>query len=317
MRFDITTASWQPDPPLIPEVLGAGELAPAEPQPRPPADAMAAAAQLAALAKAPNTVKAYTRQWGQFADWCQRHRLAALPAEPESIGAYLAERAASGWSYSTLTLTVAAISSAHRVTGCADPIGGHVRGVLAGLRRTLGVAPTRQAKALLPEDLRAGLPALRTDRQRAAVLIGWCAALRVSELIALTCADLELREDGLVLTIRRSKTDQDGAGRKVGIPLSSLTPIWEYLMQRSSDSEQLWDPPLNEWDVSRWVRTVAKAAGREPNGYSSHSLRAGYVTAAARKGLPLQDIQRQTGHRSLEVLTGYIRNSQLIGEALV
>jgi hypothetical protein len=50
------------------------------------------------------------------------------------------------------------------------------------------------------------------------LLVGFAGAFRRSELAALDVADLQFTSDGLVVTLRRSKTDQEGEGRKVGIP---------------------------------------------------------------------------------------------------
>jgi site-specific recombinase XerC len=66
---------------------------------------------------------------------------------------------------------------------------------------------------------------MRTDlvgmRDRAILLIGFSGTFRRSELVALDVADVEVGEDGITVTLRRSKTDQEGAGRKVGIPGST------------------------------------------------------------------------------------------------
>jgi hypothetical protein len=96
-----------------------------------------------------------------------------------------------------------------------------VKATLAGIARTLGSAPAKKtaltadllAKALrrIPEDL-AGL------RDRALILIGFAAALRRSELVALDVADIAHHPKGLVITIRRSKTDQAGAGFTKAVP---------------------------------------------------------------------------------------------------
>jgi site-specific recombinase XerC len=66
---------------------------------------------------------------------------------------------------------------------------------------------------------------MRTDlvglRDRALLLIGFSGAFRRSELVALDVADVEVGEDGITVTLRRSKPDQEGPGRKVGIPGST------------------------------------------------------------------------------------------------
>src|SRR5437870_11024554 len=58
-------------------------------------------------------------------------------------------------------------------------------------------------------------------RDRALILLGFAGAFRRSELVALDVEDCTFGKDGLTVTLRRSKTDQDGAGRKIGIPYGS------------------------------------------------------------------------------------------------
>lgn len=57
-----------------------------------------------------------------------------------------------------------------------------------------------------------------------------------------------------------------------------------------------------------------KATGIDPEPYSAHSLRAGLATAAAEAGVSERAIMAQTGHRSLTVARGYIREGSLFRE---
>jgi integrase len=58
-------------------------------------------------------------------------------------------------------------------------------------------------------------------RDRALLLVGFAGAFRRSELVSLDVADIAFNADGLVVQVRRSKTDQEGEGRKVGLPFGS------------------------------------------------------------------------------------------------
>jgi integrase len=93
---------------------------------------------------------------------------------------------------------------------------------MRGVRREHGTAQ-RQAAPLLREDLFVVLGAmgdrLKDFRDRALLLIGFAGGFRRSELAAINLSDRERVREGIILTIRRSKTDQDGIGRKIGIPL--------------------------------------------------------------------------------------------------
>lgn len=59
---------------------------------------------------------------------------------------------------------------------------------------------------------------------------------------------------------------------------------------------------------------AALAAGLDAERFSGHSLRLGFVTAAAMKGCSERAIANQTGHRSMPVLRGYIRRSTVFEE---
>ena len=59
---------------------------------------------------------------------------------------------------------------------------------------------------------------LRELRDRAILLLGFSGAFRRSELVAPNLGDIEWTTEGALVTIRRSKTDQEGLGRRVGIP---------------------------------------------------------------------------------------------------
>ena len=118
-----------------------------------------------------------------------------------------------------------AVRQAHRLAG-HDLRADHpaVRDVMQGIRRTHGTAPAKK-EATVTEILRDAVRALakaggglRSLRDRALLLVGFAAALRRSELAALDAADLAFTTDGLVLTLRRRKTDQEGRGTAIGVP---------------------------------------------------------------------------------------------------
>lgn len=142
--------------------------------------------------------------------------------------------------------------------------------------------------------------------------------------------DLEFSRHGLTVTLRRSKTDQDGAGRKVGIPYGSnpeTCPVRN--VQTWMDQAALSDGPLfrsinrhgqvqpgrlSGIDVARIVKKLAKHAGLDAAKYAGHSLRAGHATSAAIAGASERSIMNQTGHRSVEMVRRYIRDGSLFRE---
>ncbi|MGK7871607.1 tyrosine-type recombinase/integrase, partial [Falsiroseomonas sp. E2-1-a20] len=297
---------------------------PAPPAPR--ADTSPALRDLAATAerargyahqaRAQSTRRSYAIAWTDFCRWCAEHGLAPLPAAPETVGLFLADRAQT-LRPASLRLRLVAIGQAHRLQGHAlDPRHPAIREVWAGIRRQHGTAP-RQSTAATSEVL----------RDRALLLVGFAAALRRSELVALDAADLRPVPEGVVLTLRRSKTDPDGAGTEIALPHGQhdLTcPVRALAAWR--DAAGLADGAifvsvtrggratatrLSDRDVARVVKAAVAAAGYDPAGFAGHSLRAGFATSAARAGVPEHAIMQQTRHRSAATLRGYVRRGGL------
>jgi site-specific recombinase XerD len=163
-----------------------------------------------------------------FENWCSASGLTALPATPETIALYLAARA-DQLKPATLGRRLAAIAKAHQAAGHESPASmrhAAVSEALKGIKRTKGTAQTRKSPLLAPQLIRA-IATMREDlvglRDRALLLVGFASAFRRSELVALEVADVEVGEDGLTITLRKSKADQEAHGRKVGIPRATGT----------------------------------------------------------------------------------------------
>lgn len=193
------------------------------------ADLTAEARQHIENSRAENTRRAYRSDWSDFTEWCRHKSLPPLPASPETVALYLTD-CAKGLKPSTLQRRMASITQAHAAAGYTEsPVkSALVRSVWRGIRREKGVAPQGKAPALtadirvmvdhLPEGKLLGI------RDRALLLLGFAGAMRRSELVSLDVDDVVETEDGLVVSIRKSKTDQEGAGRKIGIPYGSHPP---------------------------------------------------------------------------------------------
>ncbi len=187
-------------------------------------EALAAARTYAERSLSDSTRRGYARDLATFRAWCHARAVTALPAEPQTLAAYLADLALTDRP-ATIGRKVAAIAVAHRDAGLESPTEhGMVKRTLAGIRREKGTAP-HQKSALLVEDLRrmvAPLGASLLDRRdRALILVGFAAALRRSELVALCVADVRVEEEGLVLTLRRSKTNQEGRLETIAVAYGS------------------------------------------------------------------------------------------------
>jgi integrase len=284
-------------------------------------------AKVAAYVKAgvaPATRRAYQSDLDHFLAWG-----GALPATDAQVASYLADYAGA-LTVATLTRRLAAISVAHEAHKLPNPVQSPlVRATMRGVRREHGVGQ-RQAKPLLRDDLFDVLAKtgerLKDLRDRALLLTGFAGGLRRSELVAVNCIDIEHVRQGLVITLRRSKTDQEGVGRKIGIPLGrtkwcpvaaldhwlEATDIEEGPVFRRVDRHgRVFPERLSAEAVSSVVRERLAAAGFDPRGHSGHSLRAGFATSAAQVGASMQKIRAQTGHASDSMLTRYIRSAEL------
>ena len=282
-------------------------------------------------AKASSTVRGYRSDWRSFETWCTASGLSALPAAPETVALYLASKAAV-LKPATLTRHMAAIAKAHQAAGHESPASmrhAAVSEVLKGIRRTKGVAQVRKSPLLAAQLIRA-LAVMRTDlvglRDRALLLIGFAGAFRRSELVALDVSDVEIGEDGIAVTLRRSKTDQEGAGRKIGIPRGSsrdtcpvrsmqawlaAASITEGPLFRSVNRHGRVGGRLSDKHVAIVVKEAAAPIGLDAKSFAGHSLRAGLVTSAAILGRSDRSIMNQTGHRSVAMVQRYVRDASL------
>jgi len=281
--------------------------------------------------QAVNTRRAYAADLRHFEDWCARQGLEALPAAPQTVALYLTDHAGR-LSVATLQRRLSAIAGAHKLKGLESPTRhAAVATVWSGIKRTHGTAHARVAP-ILGADLRAMLAALRDSltgvRDRALLLLGFAGAFRRSELVALDWSDIEETAEGLVVTLKRSKTDQEGEGAKVGIPRGRTAETCPDAALRAWKAASAGEGPvfrnltrhgriggrLSDKGVALVVKRAAEAAGLDPARFSGHSLRAGLATAAAAAGASERAIGNQTRHKSLKVLRGYIREGSLFRE---
>lgn len=281
--------------------------------------------------RAPATRTVYASAWRAWARWCAARHLPPVPASPQLVCAYLTERAETGASMSTLELACAAIGAHHRDLDLPDPIRDDtVRLVRRGLRRTVGTAARHPAHALDLTEIATMITAIEPTtlagaRDRALILLGFASALRPGELAALNLADLEPHPAGLLLHVRRSKTDQEARGQVVAVApgrhtaTCPLTALDAWLRRRGTAPGPVFTAlrnhraartgaPISATAASRIVTRRARAAGLPAVHITGHSLRAGHATTAAAAGVPLDRIAAQTRHRHLKVLIEhYIR----------
>lgn len=290
--------------------------------PEPPGEVALQDSERALLARyvsasvVPKTRKDYERELKAFTDWCQTKRRQAFPASVETVGLYLATLAdgtllEDGKRPSTLRKVRSVITKAHKIREMADPCADdRIRILFDGIDREHQAGKVKRARPALAADIDAMIEVCGTSpaglRDAAAIAIGYGAALRRSEVVALNVEDF-IEEDGEpYVEIRRSKTDQTGKGAAVLIPDMAVQAVDRWLawaeirsgavFRKFARGEHLLERRLTPQTIRLIVRDRAKQAGlsldpRKPT-FSGHSLRRGAATQARLNGADVMEIQK-------------------------
>lgn len=294
------------------------------------------------------TYRAYSRDFAQFSAWCkqQRPQMSALPASEESILGYMHHLDTKvndryPCKPGTIERRLAGISWAHETflnqKGTVSPFASKLLHSIKMRRNNEREPGTKMAAPLLLTDLRKICQHLDTKRtplrirNAALLVVGWACAMRRSEITALDYKDIEqLSEDGFMLVIRRSKTDQLGEGTMLPVTAEQddlvcpLLRLKDWLEVRGHGPGPLflssgWKKSarrLSDQQVLLIVKGLAKAAGADPTGsataFSAHSLRAGFITAAVQAGQQDAEIMKRSRHKSHQVFMRYVRPAQTV-----
>ena len=271
------------------------------------------------------TRRAYASAWDGFEAWCEAEGYKSLPADPETVAAYLTHRASEDCAISTIKLARAAVGYFHTTRGMPSPVNSAgVTRVMRGLARRAVASGTTQgrgqaagltarhlaairATARLPRTGPSGrVEAEKTARRRGAIDIALIATmrdalLRRSEAVALTWADIDFRPDGTArLTIRRSKTDQEGEGAVQFVGTEATADLKAIRPKGSGDA--IGQPVFGlrtGRSIANRIRAAAKAAGLEGD-FSGHSPRIGMAQDLAEAGASTTDLMvvgRWVSHR--------------------
>lgn len=287
-------------------------------------------------ARASGTLRGYDVVRRQFEAWCESVHMVPWPTDPRVLVLWLEELRRSGYALGTITSRHYVIGGLNRQMGHETPCRSTiVQETLAGFRRDMKHAPPKDALTadlvlrMLPEG-----DGPRAVRDRALLLLGLAGGFRRSEICALDLDDLRWTDQGLVVSVRRSKTDQEGRGAQV--------EIW-----RASREPRLCAPTA----VDRWCALVRDRGGPEvfrpvrkdgmirhrrltPDGFrrvvvglaeragltldydvTAHSLRAGLATELSLRGVPIESIMRQGRWTSRDTVLGYVRYEEFANEA--
>lgn len=292
------------------------------------------AVEFALHSKGKGTRIAYRKAWHAYVAWCEARSLMPLSGNPKQISDYLAKRAyGAGLSASSIGIAAAAIKQAYLQAEVPlawdNP---QLTMVISGIRNKLGIRPARQS-APITADVLARMVATRQSadtilgaRDRAMLVIGYHGALRRSEIVALDISDVTIHPGkGVVVLIRRSKADQEGAGAEVPLaaipdnpdccPIVAVERWMEWrrrvgnegaLFCRATRHGRLLSDRLEDEVVSRLVKDAAAAAGLPADEYSSHGMRRGLLTDAAHNGAQLSKMMDHARQKTPRVTLGYI-----------
>ena len=283
-----------------------------------------------------NTRKSYESDWRIWTAWCAQHDVSPLPAEPETVAAFLADVSQSR-KLSTVRRYLSTISSTHaRADHEFDRHDRSIRMVMAGLREEKG-CDVRRVKALTAELVRA-MSFEETPigiRDKALLYLGVASGCRRSELVGLDWCELGtgtgyVREDdrGIVLVLKQTKTGT-GQPQEVAIPhgpavdalyewaaLAGLTegePVFRSIRKGGKVQAQR----LSTRAVAEIVKQRCRSAGLDAAEFSGHSLRAGLVTSAAEAGIARDRIKRHSRHKSDVIVETYVRVANRFKDSVV
>jgi integrase len=276
-------------------------------------------------ARSEATRRAYNSAWQRFKRAARLVDPVSLPVPIEIIDSYLTGLADTH-SRSSINLAIASIVEFHAVAGVELSLDKLWR-VRRGILRDKGVKPKRQAPALKPADIAKMIaacgPDLRGIRDRAILTLGFSTGLRRSEISALQFDDVKFDASCMRVHIRRSKTDQAGAGvtltveRTPNSQFCAPAAVEEWIAESKVDSGALFRA-VNRWghlnhsaitgeSVSDLVRDRAIDAGLKLDNYSAHSLRAGLATSALELGVALHAVKKRLRHTNISTTLGYNR----------
>ena len=285
--------------------------------------------------KANNTVRAYKSDFNDFELFCAQNGFKSLPSEPKIVSLYLTYLSTKEVKMSTLKRRLVSIGVIHKLKGhYLDTKHPSIIENIMGIKRRKG-SIQKSKKPLLINNLKNIINVIDKEkkeeikklRDRSIILIGFAGGFRRNEIVSLDYEDLDFVEEGLKISLKRSKTDQFGEGSVKGLPYfdnSQYCPVVSMrkwievskinsgpLFRRFIKGSKLSDNRLSDQTVALLIKDYLKIAGIESRHYSGHSLRSGFATSAAESGAEERSIMAMTGHKSTEMVRRYIKEANL------
>ena len=284
--------------------------------------------------KASNTLRAYKSDFNDFSIFCVKHGFSSMPTEPNVVSLYLTHLSSSS-KISTLRRRLVSIGVVHKLKGhyldTKHPV---IIENLMGIKRKKGSIQIGK-KPILINHLKQiinvideqKIEKIKKLRNRTLILIGFGGGFRRSELISINHEDLDFVEEGVKITLRKSKTDQFGEGQVKGLPYftnEKYCPVRSLknwinvsniktgpIFRRFVKGSILTDHRLTDQSVVLIIKDCLKIANIENQNFSGHSLRSGFATVAAESGADERSIMAMTGHKTTQMVRRYIREANI------
>ena len=284
--------------------------------------------------KANNTLRAYKSDFKDFGAFCVKNGFNSMPTEPKVVSLYLTSLSTKS-KISTLRRRLVSIGVIHKLKGhyldTKHPV---IIENLMGIKRKKGSIQVGK-KPILINHLKQIINVINEQkiekikklRNKTLILIGFGGGFRRSELISIDYEDLDFVEEGVKITLRKSKTDQFGEGLVKGLPYftnEKYCPVANLkqwinlskiksgpLFRRFAKGSILTGNRLTDQSVVLIIKECLKLAGIENHNFSGHSLRSGFATVAAEFGADERSIMAMTGHKTTQMVRRYIREASL------
>ena len=284
--------------------------------------------------KANNTLRAYKSDFKDFVSFCAKHGFKTMPTDPKIVSIYLTDLSKTS-KMSTLRRRLVSIGIAHKMKGhyldTKHPV---IIENLMGIKRSKGSIQIGK-KPILINHLKQIINVINEQtyedivklRNKALILIGFGGGFRRTEIISIDKEDLEFVDEGVKITLRRSKTDQFGEGMIKGLPYFSneiycpVTNLKNWLkiskikngpiFRRFARGSTLTKHRLTDQSVVLLIKECLRLAGVENQNFSGHSLRSGFATVAAEFGADERSIMAMTGHKSTQMVRRYIKEANI------
>ena len=285
--------------------------------------------------KALNTIRAYKSDFSDFGLFCAQNGFKSLPSDPKIVSLYLTHLSTKNAKMSTLKRRLVSIGVIHRLKGhYLDTKHPSIIENIMGIKRRKG-SIQKGKKPILISDLKSiinvidqlNIEEIKKLRDRTIILIGFSGGFRRNEIVSLDYDDLDFVNEGVKISIRRSKTDQFGEGSLKALPyfdshqycpvvsLKNWLNITKInsgpLFRRFLKGLKLSENRLTDQTVALLIKEYLQLAGIDSKNYSGHSLRSGFATSAAESGAEERSIMAMTGHKSTEMVRRYIKEANL------